>query len=286
MPPYWHRADGCACVHVGWCRYPEAHTECWNSPDLPPSQQSKDLDLRRLKEKVDAGADFIVTQFFYDVPAFLQFVAVRLCVCVCKGSGCVLVFTNANRFRPCQNARAIGITCPILPGHMVVQTYRGFKRFTTWCKTKVPREMSARLEEVKDNDEAVKAYGVELGTRTCEQLLASGTRSLHFYTMNLSLSVKRILQNLNMVPARHERSMPWSVQKRDLRATQEVRPIFWNNRAASYLARTSTWDEFPNGRWGDNRSPAYGSLSGACRVGVCTLGAGSTASHPPVQTIT
>ena len=107
-----------------------------------------------------------------------------MCVCVCKGSGCVLVFTNANRFRPCQNARAIGITCPILPGHMVVQTYRGFKRFTTWCKTKVPREMSARLEEVKDNDEAVKAYGVELGTRTCEQLLASGTRSLHFYTMN------------------------------------------------------------------------------------------------------
>lgn len=59
------------CVAVAG--YPEAHIECWNSSDLPPSEQSKALDLERLKQKVDAGADFIVTQFFYDVPAFLGF---------------------------------------------------------------------------------------------------------------------------------------------------------------------------------------------------------------------
>ena len=120
----------------------------------------------------------------------------------------------------------------------------------------------------------------------CRQLLAEGTQALHFYTMNLSLSVRKILRALGMIPPKRDRAVPWKVQNRirggsdEVRpaspwellvapatycgCAQQVRPIFWNNRAASYLARTSAWDEFPNGRWGDNRSAAYGSLSGAC----------------------
>jgi len=100
----------------------------------------------------------------------------------------------------------------------------------------------------------------QVGTAICRQLLAAGTKSLHFYTMNLSMSVRKILQGLNLVPARHERTVPWKVQDAT-RGIDEVRPIFWQNRAASYLSRTSAWDEFPNGRWGDNRSAAYGNLT-------------------------
>ena len=81
------------CVAVA--AYPEVHTECWNNPDLPPSEQSLAQDLAHLKEKVDAGADFVITQFFYDVDKFLAFAA------KCRESG-------------------IPATVPILPGTSVV----------------------------------------------------------------------------------------------------------------------------------------------------------------------
>ena len=109
----------------------------------------------------------------------------------------------------------------------------------------------------------MKAYGVELGVKTMQRLLIEckensiGFRSLHFYTMNLAVAVTQILQGLGMLPKNSQRQLPYMERN----AKEDVRPIFWKQREASYLSRTATWDEFPNGRWGDNRSPAYGELT-------------------------
>ncbi len=222
------------CVAVA--AYPECHTECWNDKSLPPSQQARQLDLQRVKAKVDAGADFIVTQFFYDVPAYFKWEAA---------------------------ARAAGIKCPILPGYMPIQTYKGFKKFTDWCKTAVPPQVAADLAAIKDDDAAVKEYGVQLAVDTCRKLQENGCRTLHFYTMNLSWSVSKVLDALGFLAKAHERPLPWNepLQAESDRAKEAVRPIFWVNRAASYISRTKHWDEFPNGRWGSRKSPAFGELS-------------------------
>lgn len=224
------------CVAVA--AYPECHTECWNHTGLPPSQQARQLDLMRVKAKVDAGADFIITQFFYDLPQYLQWEA---------------------------EARAVGIHVPILPGYMPIQTYKGFKKFSDWCKTSVPAQVRADLAAIQDDDLAVKKYGVKLAVATCRELMARGCKTLHFYTMNLSKSVSEILDELGFLPKAHERRMPWvesGASGTDAgRAQEDVRPIFWVNRAASYISRTKHWDEYPNGRWGSRQSPAFGELS-------------------------
>ena len=222
------------CVAVA-C-YPEVHTDGWNSTHLPPSTKTKDQDLAFLKEKCDAGADFMISQFFFDVDNYIGYI---------------------------KRVKEYGINIPILPGYLPIQNYRSFEKFTSWCKTAIPQEIRLSLKKIKDNDEAVKAYGVELGIKTMQRLLIEckensiGFRSLHFYTMNLAVAVTQILQGLGMLPKNSQRQLPYMERN----AKEDVRPIFWKQREASYLSRTATWDEFPNGRWGDNRSPAYGELT-------------------------
>ncbi len=222
------------CVAVA-C-YPEVHTDGWNSTHLPPSTKTKDQDLAFLKEKCDAGADFMISQFFFDVDNYIGYI---------------------------KRVKEYGINIPILPGYLPIQNYRSFEKFTSWCKTAIPQEIRLSLKKIKDNDEAVKAYGVELGVKTMQRLLIEckensiGFRSLHFYTMNLAVAVTQILQGLGMLPKNSQRQLPYMERN----AKEDVRPIFWKQREASYLSRTATWDEFPNGRWGDNRSPAYGELT-------------------------
>merc|ERR1719171_3213668 len=202
--------------------YPEGHLEC----------ESLEMDLVRCKEKVDAGADLIVTQLFYDNTEFLNFV---------------------------KKLRAMGITVPVLPGIMPIQAYGGFNRMTSLCKTKVPPEIPARLEPVKDNDEKVKDVGVQICIEQCQDLLANGVPGLHFYTLNLETSVIRIIEGLGIRPEwTASRELPWRPHPGDVRKGEDVRPIFWANRPGSYVKRTATWDDFPNGRFGDHHSPAYG----------------------------
>jgi len=204
--------------------YPEGHIDA----------TSKEADLQHLKEKVDAGADLIITQLFYDTGLFLQFV---------------------------EDCRNIGINCPILPGMMPIQTYTGFKRMTTLCKTSVPQHISEALEPIQNDDSAVKAYGVKLCIQMCKELLDNGTPGLHFYTLNLEKAVIQILDGLGMISKSVARSLPWRTSAHtDRKAKEEIRPIFWSNRPRSYMSRTSSWDDFPNGRWGDSRSPAFGDL--------------------------
>ncbi|KAF3621494.1 Methylenetetrahydrofolate reductase 1 [Capsicum annuum] len=214
--------------------YPEAH------PDVIPANglatpEAYEKDLAYLKQKVDAGADLIVTQLFYDTDNFLKFV---------------------------NDCRQIGITCPIVPGIMPINNYKGFLRMTGFCKTKIPAEITAALEPIKDNEEAVKAYGIHLGTEMCKKIMASGIKTLHLYTLNMEKSALAILMNLGFIEeSKISRPLPWRRPTNVFRVKEDVRPIFWANRPKSYISRTIGWDEFPHGRWSNAQNPSYGALS-------------------------
>lgn len=211
--------------------YPEGHPS-----GFLEDKMTYEEELDNLKEKMDAGADFIITQMFYDVDGFLTFV---------------------------KRCREVGITQPILPGILPIQNYGGFKKMTGFCKTKIPPEVEKALEPIKDDDAAVKRYGIQLGAQMCRKILKSGLcPGIHFYSLNLEKSVMGIIDALDLIPQTESiRSYPWRPATTHKRRLEDVRPIYWANRPKSYLERTSTWDEFPNGRWGDNRSPAYGDLN-------------------------
>ncbi|KAJ5666322.1 Methylenetetrahydrofolate reductase 1 [Penicillium maclennaniae] len=202
------------------------------------ADDNSDVDqlIDHLKEKVDAGSTFVVTQMFYDADNFVEWV---------------------------KKCRAKGITVPIIPGIMPIQTYASFIRRSTWTKTRVPPEWMEALEPVKNDDSAVRDIGKRLIAEMCRKLLASGINHLHFYTMNLAQATILVLEELGLSPSPEspiQRSLPWRPSLALGRRTEDVRPVFWRNRQSSYVARTQTWDEYPNGRWTDSRSPAFGEL--------------------------
>lgn len=211
--------------------YPEGHPAGYLDGKLTYEEE-----MDHLKEKVDAGADFIITQMFYDVDCFLRFVS---------------------------DCRAAGIDVPILPGILPIQNYGGFKRMTGFCKTAIPPAIAAALEPIKEDDAAVKQFGIRLGVDMCTRILRSGlVPGIHFYSLNLEKSVMAIVDALDLVPRTEAiRALPWRPATTDKRRSEDVRPIFWANRPCSYLGRTAGWDDYPNGRWGDARSPAFGDLS-------------------------
>merc|ERR1719158_731970 len=131
---------------IGVAGYPEGHLEATSFDD----------DMKHLKEKCEAGADLIVTQLFYDNDEFLAYV---------------------------DKVKKMGIDIPVLPGIMPIQSYGGFSRMTSLCKTKVPSYITDALEPVKDDEEKVKDTGVEIAVRQCRELLEKGTPGLHFYTL-------------------------------------------------------------------------------------------------------
>ncbi|KAL3752914.1 hypothetical protein ACJRO7_000327 [Eucalyptus globulus] len=145
--------------------YPEGHPDVIGSNGVA-SDEDYQNELAYLKRKVDAGADLIITQLFFDTDIFLKFV---------------------------NDCRQVGITCPIVPGIMPIGTYKGFARMTSICRTKIPAEVSAALEPIKDNDEAVRNYGIHLGTEMCKKILASGIKTLHIYTFNKEASAVAVL---------------------------------------------------------------------------------------------
>ena len=211
------------------------------------TELSLNEEMTHLKEKIDAGADLIITQFFYDPQVFINFV---------------------------QRCRHEGINCPILPGVMPIQSFSSFQRMTEYCGTKVPPEVFERLSPIKDNDEAVKEVGCQIAIDLCQKLLNTGVcHGVHFYTLNLERSTTIILEEMmRSVNASEEgkdetsaglnRTLPWRQSALEKRSKQEdVRPIHWANRPKSYVLRTEAWDEFPNGRWGPSTSPAFGELS-------------------------
>ena len=128
---------------------------------------------------------------------------------------------------------------------------------------KIPPKWRANLEEVKNDDAAVRNIGTGLVAEMCRKILAAGIHHLHFYTMNLAQATRMVLEELDLTPSEQrplKQALPWRQSLGLGRREEDVRPIFWKNRNKSYVTRTQDWDEFPNGRWGDSRSPAFGEL--------------------------
>lgn len=107
-------------------------------------------DINYLKEKLDAGADFVVTQLFYDVDIFIKWVS---------------------------DCRSVGITAPIIPGIMPIMAYGGFTRMTSFCKTYVPPAVKTKVESLKDDDAGLKEYGIQVRpTSACMYMYGFGSR--------------------------------------------------------------------------------------------------------------
>lgn len=216
--------------NIGVAAYPEGH----------PEEEDEDKTLQYLKEKCDAGANLIITQMFYDADNFISW---------------------------CAKLRKIGIDIPIIPGIMPISTYAAFIRRAKWSEVSIPQHFLDALEPIKEDDYLVREKGTELVSEMCTKLIKSGfVNHLHFYTMNLERATIMILENLNLIESvkSHEviggSDLPWRKSLHPQRSKESIRPIFWQNRKYSYISRTSTWDEFPNGRWGDSRSPAFGDI--------------------------
>jgi methylenetetrahydrofolate reductase (NADPH) len=147
------RCDLC----IGAACYPEVHPE---APDA-------DTDLANLRRKVDAGADYLISQLFFDNADFLSF---------------------------CERARDAGIDVPIIAGIMPILSVRQIKRFTTMCGARIPPDLLRRIEAVEDDSEAVRHVGMYHATRQCLELLNAGVAGIHFYTLNRSTATRAIYQ--------------------------------------------------------------------------------------------
>jgi methylenetetrahydrofolate reductase (NADPH) len=213
--------------HFGICvaGYPEGHEDC----------SSPEEGLRHLKAKIDAGADVVITHMVFSPEVFLKF---------------------------CTDCRAAGIACPIIPGIMPVHSYRQFRRWSARGMAGLDI-LEGMLKNVSTNDDAeVKRIGIEFTAQVIRSLMKSGVRGVYLFTMNLEVTVMSILQHVGLANrdvTSAQRALPWRTSCDDARREREdVRPIFWSGRSKSWFARTAEWDEFPNGRWGNTRSPAYG----------------------------
>lgn len=154
---------------------------------------------------------------------------------------------------------------------MNIQSYTGFKRMANLCKINVPAFIEDSLKKIRENDEAVKNYGIQLVIKMCEQLLHNGIRGFHFYTLNLERSTTLILEGLGVVSApglmTRTQSIPSIIPASNLSSTAKKsvnrnNSKFWRHHTTAGVTRTNAWDEFVNGRWGDSRSPAYGNIDG------------------------
>uniref|UniRef100_A0A8C6V2J4 Methylenetetrahydrofolate reductase (NADPH) n=1 Tax=Neogobius melanostomus TaxID=47308 RepID=A0A8C6V2J4_9GOBI len=198
-------------------------------PTGHPEAHSYKEDLIYLKEKVAAGADFVITQLFFRAETFLKFEE------DCRPSG-----------SPC----------------VCVQGYQSLRQLVKLSKLEVPEEITRVIEPIKDNDAAIRNYGIHQALEMCRVLLDSGrVPGLHFYTLNREVATMEVLRQLGMWQEDPRRPMPWAVSAHPKRKVEDVRPIFWGSRPKSYIYRTQDWDEFPNGRWGNSSSPAFGELN-------------------------
>lgn len=153
----------CSRFHFGVAAacYPEGHPQ---SPDLPS-------DIKHTRRKVDLGAEFLITQLFYD---------------------------NAHFFRFMERARQAGIQVPILPGVLPILNAAQVRRFTSLCGAKIPPALDRQLDRLGGDDAAVRELGVEYATRQVQELQQWGVPGVHFYVLNRSYSVSRILENLGL----------------------------------------------------------------------------------------
>ena len=155
---------------IGCAGFPEGHPDC---------TEDRHVDWQRLRDKVDHGAEFILTQLFFD---------------------------NADYFRMVDYLTGtLGVTVPIAPGVLPILSAKQVKRFTALCGATLPPALVADLDRLGDDDEAVTQFGIDFASRQCEALLAGGAPGLHLYGLNRSRSTLAILRNLGLAsPTAHD----------------------------------------------------------------------------------
>ena len=148
---------------IGVAGFPEGHIAC---------KEGKVVDWDRLKQKIDAGADYVITQLFFDNADYYEF----------------------HNYL----AGKLNVKIPICPGIIPILSAQQIKRITRLCGARLPAILLSRLDALEGDDKAVAAFGIEYATRQCEELLKFGVPALHFYTMNKVHSVQEIVTRLGL----------------------------------------------------------------------------------------
>ncbi|KAK2710426.1 hypothetical protein QYM36_011823 [Artemia franciscana] len=144
---------------------------------------------------------------------------------------------------------------------MPIQSYDSLRHIVKLSKLEVPEEIMNAVHPLKDNDEAIRNYGVQQAVDMMKEIFDKGfAPGVHFYTLNREVATTEILKRLGLWVCEPRRPLPWRLAANAKRSNESVRPIFWSSRPKSYIYRTMMWDEFPNGRWGLSYSPAFGDL--------------------------
>ncbi len=148
---------------TGVAGFPEGHIAC---------KDGKHADWQHLKEKVDAGADYVLTQLFFD---------------------------NADYFAFRDHvAGKLGVRAPLVPGIIPILSAGQITKFTQLSGSKIPLPLRSRLDQLMGDDEAAAEFGIEYATQQCRELLQAGVPGLHFYTLNKSRSTVQVLKNLGL----------------------------------------------------------------------------------------
>jgi methylenetetrahydrofolate reductase (NADPH) len=145
--------------HIEVAAYPETH----------PQAKSPQADLEALRVKMQNGASSAMTQYFYNADAFF-------------------------RFR--DDAAAIGISLPIIPGIMPITNFSQLARFSDACGAEIPRWIRLKLQSFGDDSDAIKDFGLEVVTALCQRLAKEGVQEMHFYTLNQSSAALKIIERL------------------------------------------------------------------------------------------
>jgi methylenetetrahydrofolate reductase (NADPH) len=149
---------------IGVAGFPEGHVAC---------KAGKHTDWGYLSQKIKAGADFVLTQLFFDNADYYEFRE--------------------------HLQREHGIKVPLVPGIIPILSASQIKRFTALCGARIPSALAERLEELGTNDAGAVEFGIEYATKQCAELLRNGAPGIHFYTLNKAPSTVRILKNLGLV---------------------------------------------------------------------------------------
>lgn len=146
------------------------HLEVAAYPEYHPESPTPESDFEYFKRKIEAGADSAITQYFYNIDAYLHFI---------------------------DNCSRADLDIPVVPGIMPITNYKGLARFSDNCGADIPRWISKQLEAYADDTDSLIAFGVDVVTSLCSRLLESGAPGLHFYTLNQSHATLEIWRRLN-----------------------------------------------------------------------------------------
>lgn len=145
------------------------HLEVAGYPEVHPQSVDAQADLANFKRKVDAGADGVITQYFYNPDAYFRFV---------------------------DDAHRLGVQVPIVPGIMPITNYSQLRRFSELCGAEIPRWVARRLQSFGDDAEAIREFGIDVVSGLCRRLVDGGAPALHFYTLNRARATVAIVERL------------------------------------------------------------------------------------------